>query len=529
MKRQFYYLIIVSLSTLVFSQDPELYKEIYFKTYLEISQTDFDKALEIADSLYQISENDLFRTKSLMLTASLYERTGDIGNGIKYAQIAESYSSKTNDYVWKTRVLGFLATQYRILNLVSQSRKYAEKAFDCAKKIQDEELGNSTLGLMKQEMAFESYHRKEHQETIHHLREAYLFFQKTKTNKEILISDIEQFLGRCFINLNQVDSAMCYLEKSLETYRDFPDSHINGLAYKGKGDVYLKMGNIELAEENFNKALEISKSVSHLEFKKVVYQSFMDLNTETRNMNDYLFYKSKRDSISNLILGYKSNFFDESITDLTEQYEYVSSEISKRNYMILIAVFVTVVLILWFILYRVKQKKNINKFKEIIENIQEEEQKNAETLEEIKQQNTENQNHSESIEETIEETSSKPYMLNETEERILTMLAKFEQEERFTKKSITLSHLALYCDTNTKYLSQVINSRKNKDFNNYINELRVNYIIKKLKNEPVYRKYKIATLAEEAGFSSQNKFSTVFKAITSISPSIFIKYLDEEI
>jgi AraC-like DNA-binding protein len=49
-----------------------------------------------------------------------------------------------------------------------------------------------------------------------------------------------------------------------------------------------------------------------------------------------------------------------------------------------------------------------------------------------------------------------------------------------------------------------------------------------LRNNPVYRKYKLATLAEEAGFSSSNKFSLIFKKVTSFSPSTFIKYLNEE-
>lgn len=64
------------------------------------------------------------------------------------------------------------------------------------------------------------------------------------------------------------------------------------------------------------------------------------------------------------------------------------------------------------------------------------------------------------------------------------------------------------------------------DFNNYINELRIQFIIDKLLKEPIHRKYKFSTLAEEAGFSSQNKFSTVFKKSTSITPSEFIKQLE---
>lgn len=530
MKRQFYYFVILLLSSLVLSQDPEQYQEIYIKTYLETSQKDFEKALEVADSLYQISETNLFKTKSLMLTASLYQKAGDLGNGIKYAQMAESFSSKTNDFVWRTRVLGFLATQYRILNLNNQSRKFAEQAFSNAKKIEDLELGNSTLGLMKQEMAFDSYYRQEYDETIQHLKEAHLYFQKTERDQTYLLTDVEQFLGRCFLDLNQIDSAMYYFETALETYGELPNSHVNGLAFKGKGDVYLELGEFDFAKENFMKALEISENVNHLEFKRVTYQSFMDLNFELEKMSEYVKFKNKRDSINEVISSYKSTFVDESITDLTNQNEYISSKILSRNYAILAVVFLTIVLMVWFILYRIRQKKNINNFKAIIANLHEEEKKYSNIkIENNKAESTKTIDQTVTINETLDEDSSKPQMLSETEERILTMLDKFEKEGKFTKKSVSLTYLALYCETNTKYLSQVINAHKNKDFNNYINELRVNYIIKKLKDEPIYRKYKIATLADEAGFSSQNKLSTVFKKVTSISPSVFIKYLEEEV
>ncbi len=102
-------------------------------------------------------------------------------------------------------------------------------------------------------------------------------------------------------------------------------------------------------------------------------------------------------------------------------------------------------------------------------------------------------------------------MTSETEERILFRLGDFENSILFTRKKISLSFLAAYCGTNTKYLSYIINTCRKKDFNNYINELRIKYIIGKLKNKPQYRKYKVATLAEEAGFSSPNKFAAVFK------------------
>lgn len=115
-----------------------------------------------------------------------------------------------------------------------------------------------------------------------------------------------------------------------------------------------------------------------------------------------------------------------------------------------------------------------------------------------------------------------------TERNLLTKLEKFEHSTLFIRSNMSLPYLASYFGTNTKYLSYIINTHRKKDFNNYINELRVLYMIRKMKNDLQYQKYKISTLANEAGFSSQSKFAAAFKKVTSVSPSLFLNHLQEE-
>lgn len=118
------------------------------------------------------------------------------------------------------------------------------------------------------------------------------------------------------------------------------------------------------------------------------------------------------------------------------------------------------------------------------------------------------------------------FMANETLEKLLKRLEQFERSDLYLKNNISLCKLSSYCESNTKYISHVINSCKEQDYNNYINELRIQYIVSKLKTDKNYRKYKIAFLAKEAGFSSPNKFSTIFKNFKGILPSAYIKNLN---
>ncbi|UHO39458.1 helix-turn-helix transcriptional regulator [Chryseobacterium capnotolerans] len=119
-------------------------------------------------------------------------------------------------------------------------------------------------------------------------------------------------------------------------------------------------------------------------------------------------------------------------------------------------------------------------------------------------------------------------MTSETETKLLELLDEFEKGDLYNNKGMSLSFLAGELNTNTKYLSYVINQHKNADFKTYINRLRINYIVDKLINDDKYRQYKISILADECGFSSHSKFAAVFKAVTDFSPSAYIKHLDAE-
>ena len=126
------------------------------------------------------------------------------------------------------------------------------------------------------------------------------------------------------------------------------------------------------------------------------------------------------------------------------------------------------------------------------------------------------------------EINKKIFIPQETEQSILTKLKRFENSSKFTNKDMSLAVLAGQLDTNTKYLSEIINKHYHVNFNTYVNKLRINYIVEKLKTDPNFVNYKISYLAEACGFSSHSSFATIFKSITGIVPMTFIELLKEE-
>jgi AraC-like DNA-binding protein len=77
-------------------------------------------------------------------------------------------------------------------------------------------------------------------------------------------------------------------------------------------------------------------------------------------------------------------------------------------------------------------------------------------------------------------------------------------------------------NSNTKYVSQIINETYDKNFRTYINEYRVKEARKRLMEEK-YGNYTIQGIAESVGYKSSTNFILAFKKTTGITPSLYQK------
>lgn len=114
-------------------------------------------------------------------------------------------------------------------------------------------------------------------------------------------------------------------------------------------------------------------------------------------------------------------------------------------------------------------------------------------------------------------------------QNILQQLEVFENENKFTDNQISIRLLSEELDTNIPYLSKIINVYKGKNFNQYINDLRIDYIIDILKSDATFLNYDIKDLATMGGFMSAINFSDNFQRKYEIKPSYFIKMMKENI
>ena len=127
--------------------------------------------------------------------------------------------------------------------------------------------------------------------------------------------------------------------------------------------------------------------------------------------------------------------------------------------------------------------------------------------------------------------NEKPAILDinpETVALILKQLEKFEKEKKFLEKDMNLSKLSTAFNSNPRYLSNIIRHYRDKVFTEYINDLRIDFVIELLQSDKKARMFTNKALAEEAGFSSTQLFVNVFKAKTGMPTAFFIEQLRKE-
>jgi AraC-like DNA-binding protein len=107
----------------------------------------------------------------------------------------------------------------------------------------------------------------------------------------------------------------------------------------------------------------------------------------------------------------------------------------------------------------------------------------------------------------------------EQAEAILQRLQAFMQSSKpYVVPSLTLPALSKQLNISPHHLSQIINENLHKNFFEYINRFRVEEA-KRLLKDPKNKHLTLSSIGLEAGFNSISSFNSIFKKVTSLTPS----------
>lgn len=514
-------------STTVWAQktnDP--YEKLYMTTLTEVAAKDMPHALKIADSMSVAATTPQHKGRSLMLTAGLYMQQSKYKESITFAEKAKDILDTTDNDELQAKIRGLLATEYRIIGLLHQSKKYSDEGLQIADKIKDVQKQAQVKSLFLQELAYyEINNNKNYKAAIAYLTKSLKYCSKIPED-QINLGRTHQMLGEvyCFY-LNNYNLAEKHYEIAL---KNLPESYyVTALVQEGLGKVRFSQKRYDEAEKFFLKALQFAQTTDHPEMKRRIFNDISEYYEKTNQYKKAAVYRKKLAEINWKEAEIHSHTVDVDYNKIENENQQYASWDGSKNIAISIASLIILSLIAIFIINKRKQKAEYLKFKTIIDHYKEKEEYVLETKVDTSEvDENEEKNISDEIE--IKNKQTDIAINKETETKILEQLDQFEKDEMFNQSYISLSFLATEFNTNSKYISYVVKKYKNTDFKNYINKLRINYIIHKLNTSEKYRRYKVGALAEECGFSSHSAFATIFKSITGISPSTFISFIEQE-
>ncbi|MFD0796857.1 helix-turn-helix domain-containing protein [Maribacter chungangensis] len=358
-------------------------------------------------------------------------------------------------------------------------------------------------------------------------------------------------ISKIYIELKEIDSARLYnniaksvLDTTEGNYHDvyrfrqkIQELEINLLendvqlakehfdeAYKIVPDFYQKSdidftkdyysGLISYQEGNFQEAIVFFEALDtvriksnerlgffHNDLYKKLYKSFLRTNNLTKA--DYYFEKHLSSirgqmDVNNSV---NSNFKKTEIDQYNIEVETLKKQKAKQWYVLLASFMAsTLIICLLIVRFRKQQAKSKEKLRLLLNQI--------------------------SKNETQLKPKVAPLNINDDEmKRIIEKINELEDKKYYLRMDLTASSLAKKLKTNTTYLSKIINIHYQKKFTTYINDLRIDYVIDRLKNDNLYRRYTIHSLANEVGFKSKESFNAAFKKRTGVLPSALIKEL----
>lgn len=484
---------------------------------------EFPKSLTYIDSLKMISSKlsnqEAYPARVYLLKGKLYDQNDKRTEALQNYLEGLKYAKQKND----ERQIEFAEIRIAYLNNFIGNHQEAAKSLS---KI----LHNSSYLT-----------NLERQEVHLNLAETYLDLNKLDSAKTMILEGLElnsnnkksRFYNAYLSSFGVYNLKARNYQNAINTFNQCMDFFVKGddkreinysLMYLGES--YIGLNKIDKAITYFTKldSIVIKDKYTFPELKNV-YSFLIDFYKENGDNEKQLYYVERLLDINKYLdtdFKYVSRELPKQYdtAQLIEQREKILKELKTTKFTSILLVFLLLIVMIFSgILYRMakkREKKYIIRAQELLK-----------SLEEFKNKP-----------EAIPTAPIEIPVLNGKEKKkfkpvsqdvysaIINGLTDFENNKGFLEKGITLNILSKTLNTNSTYLSDVINTHKQKNFASYLNELRINYAIKQLAENKKLRSYKISSIAEELGYNNEQAFTIAFKRKTGTTVSTYIKEID---
>ncbi len=422
----------------------------------------YEKSVYYCNKAYPIlkKENDV---KNLVhLYIKMYNNLSLNSNdstGYEYIEIAQKIADSSNDSLLQSELKFNIGKYYYRNKQYSNAIYYYRVARDLVtEKGSDQEI----IIAIFQHLAYT--YMQDSVEQACSLNK-YILTNSLKNNKLPLLGNAYLGKANCFAKKGQKDSAEYYLDLS-EHYRLLYGKPESSQGY------YYKMYEVSLIAKSYERALKYLNTSYNQKLESISKNNDSILMMNRMKL-DYKIQKDKINELNNINQNYKH-----------------SSDV--RRY---IAVFTIFILLTGIITILVAENKRHYLFSLF------------ESFRRIKQKITKSDKNSLHIkgEEFISEN--------------LKML--FIESKIYRDSDLSLQKLSSILDTNTTYLSIIINKKFGESYKSLLNRFRIEEAMNILSSDQINR-YTIDGIAKSVGYNSRSAFYSSFHQITGMSPKEFL-------
>ena len=477
------------------------------------------KELELAkqkNEVFKIAENSLFLSK-------LYYKLSSFDIAIDYNIEALKLFEQVKDTIYMIYALQNISAMYGYVKNDSASIEYSLKNLELSKQIKDTIfMEGAYINLAT------SYMRIDSEKSFEYYNKAIKSCNKTNHNKGLVF--IYNNIGTYYYSKNNLDSAKYYFTKSLYSIENKENNVNTAVIYSNIAETDYYLGDYEEAILNSRKSIEYFKNKNMVTNAANSYQILIKSLTKigkTDSIEIYLdkYIKIQKETISKkrveqtakLKILYDINKFETKIKLLTSENKLKQSELTSSRLKLYLATAISVLTLIILIIIIIQSRRITKSHKKIVdENIKSiiYEEENSKLKNVIIDKNIKITNNS-----NREEQEEKNSIENELYSKVIKYL---ELNKSFKSPDFSLGVLAKELNTNRTYISQAINIVSSKTFTEIVNDYRI-LEAKKLLYSDKTKQLTIEAIGKEAGFNSRSTFFRVFKSITGVTPSFFMK------
>lgn len=481
---------------------------------LSILQKDREQREIYSDSMLffsKLSKEKYLLTDSYYLKANIEYYRGNYEKAMEFLAQAYKWAVLDENEEDQLHVATRMASIKNVLERYHEAHTIYKDAYDSYNDVDFNDLSQKQYYLdIVYNLTLTFSYLKQYDSTLHYAKKGkhlLTFYKSEKDHNKFTRSEAIGNLGK-----GQLDTAIGMFEKTMTGI----SSHDLAHSYYYLGRAYKLKGMHEKAILNFRKSdsvLQISKASAFPELKNAYKESHLYYAAKGDSLKAKT-YLQKYFDLDNSLFKRKSAISERlhnlySLPRLKLENENIVRRKKKNMLVVAILIFVCLMAFVFILL----QKKQVKSQKKLIKELLA--KNNTKVFEET------------ITSKTIESSENNYGIKDDVKHQLLLQLEDFEMNKDYVNGSITLSGLAKDLNTNSSYLSSIINTNKGMNFATYLKTLRINNATDILMNNPIYQKYSMNGLAEEFGFNNADSFSKAFKEITKIKPSLFIKELSK--